>query len=60
MNNVLFNENMTSVEARNAFWDACTGKSKEERKEIFKEYEKVHYIISARETKETQDWMTSY
>ncbi len=45
----LFNENMTSVEARYAFFAATDGKTKEEIDEIRKEYKPIAERILQKE-----------
>jgi len=45
----VFNVNMTSSEARIAYFKACEGKSKEEREEIQKKYFPVAFAIQERE-----------
>jgi len=53
----LFNENMTSREARMALWEACDGKTKEERLELLKEYEPVSNVILKRELNQAYNGM---
>lgn len=45
MSGSLFNDKMTSAEARTVLFRAVEGKSKEEIEQIFNDYNKVHSII---------------
>jgi hypothetical protein len=49
--NKLFNENMTSSEARKMFYKTCENKTKEERSEISKEYYPIAEAIYRKEAK---------
>jgi hypothetical protein len=51
MNN-LFNDKMTSIEARIVLYSNVDGKSDEEKKELFKAYKNVLPAIIERETYE--------
>ena len=56
----LFNVNMTSSEAFKAYAKACDGKTKEERVEIFNEYNPVASQIHKRDLElGQQGWMIS-
>lgn len=55
----LFNENMSSFEARNAFWNAAENLSKPERDKLFEAYKAVSSIISEREHKENEGYCTA-
>ena len=46
-----FNEQMTSFEARSAFFAAVDGKTKEEIEELKKEYDAVASVIMDREAR---------
>ena len=46
----LFNEQMSSIEARFVLFTHTEGKTKEEKEEIFKQYKAVLPIIIERET----------
>lgn len=56
----IFNENMTSTEARMLLFSIVEGKNEEERKSILDEYSDVARRIRKRESKEYQGWMTSF
>ncbi|MGM9587832.1 MAG: hypothetical protein ACI3VA_10140 [Candidatus Limivicinus sp.] len=47
----LFNEQMTSFEARSTFFAAVDGKTKEEIEELKKEYDAVASVIMDREAR---------
>ena len=51
MSNSIFNENMTSYQARTALFTAVEGKTKKEIEEIKAEYSKVSSVIMEREFK---------
>ena len=55
----LFSETMTYPQARTVFFQAVKGKSQEEIEQIAKEYRAIVPIITEREMKEHDGWMTS-
>ena len=48
----IFNEKMTSIEARMALYENCEGKTKEEKNKLFEEYIAILPKIIKRETEE--------
>ena len=54
-----FNENMTYHEARNKLYAIIDGKSQSEIERIKEEYSSVVPVITARELKENDGWLTS-
>lgn len=59
MSNSIFNESMTSNEARIALLSAVDGKSKAEIETILTDYEKVHPVIMKRELESvSRGWIT--
>jgi hypothetical protein len=55
----LFNDNMSSFEARNVFWDAAEKLPKSEREKLFAAYEDVSRIIFERERRENEGYCTA-
>ena len=54
-----FNEKMTYHEARNKLYTIVDGKSQSEIERIKEEYSAVVPVITARELKENDGWLTS-
>lgn len=52
-----FSEGMTSKQLRSAFFEAVSGKTEEEVKEIEAEFDQVSEIIHSREREEKKDWL---
>ena len=59
MKKALFNEHMSSLEARRVLFTSVNGKSKEQIDEIKKEYSSVSKLIRRRELIQNKGWMTS-
>lgn len=51
MSSSLFNENMSTNEARMALFRAVEGKSEKDRQKIIEDYKKIHHIIFQKEMK---------
>lgn len=59
MKKALFNESMSSSEARKILFSSVAGKSKKEIEEIKKEYSSVSKQIRRREIMQNRGWMTN-
>lgn len=55
----LFNTGMTLAQARNIFFEAVKGKQPEEVQQILKEYREVVPVITEKELRENEGWLTS-